>query len=179
MKEEVDKILHESNEIATQETAHLSSKYREAAVHGRATRHLSLAEKSAALDYYKKSGRNFDNDEDAEPYQRIVAMIFVYAVMACLVNLVLYLPVYYLANSWGNANKHDAVYITLIFNTAVSAILIGISSEITMKRKAFIAGMRAEADNHVISKYHIAKDRIDERYTSNGNLPDDDFDWKD
>lgn len=176
---EVDRILHETNEVAAQETAHLSSKYREAAVHGRATRHISLAEKNAVEDYYKKAGRNFDNDEDAEPYQRIIAMVFVYALIACLVNLILYLPVYYLAKSWGNADKHDAVYITLIVNTAVSVMLVGISSEISMKRKAFIAGMRAEADNHIISKYHVAKDKIDERYTSNGNLPDDDFEWKD
>ncbi|HVW23332.1 MAG TPA: hypothetical protein VHB51_02535 [Candidatus Saccharimonadales bacterium] len=175
---EIDRILHETNEVANQETAHLSSKYREAAVHGRATRHISLAEKSAAEDYYKKAGRNFDNDENAEPYQRIIALIFVYALIACLVNLILYLPVYYLTKSWGNVSKHDAVYITIIINTAVSAILIGISSEITMKRKAFIAGMRAEADNHIISNYHVAKDKLDERYTSNGNLPDYDFDWK-
>lgn len=179
MTENVDQLLQETNDVALRETAHLSSKYRDAAVHGRATRHLSIAEKDAAESYYKKTGKHFDAEEDTEAYVRIIAMIFVYAIIACLVNLILYLPVNYLAKSWGNVSDHDAVYVSVVINTAVSAILIGIFSEISTKRKAFVAGMRAEADNHVINKYHLAKDKIDEHYTSKGNLPDYDFKWKD
>lgn len=178
MKEEVNKVLQEANKVAEQETAHITNRPREAAVHARTTRHLSNAEKDAAEEYYKKVGRHFDSDEDTEAYVRIVAMLFVYAIAAGFVNLILYLPVNYLARSWGEVNSHDAVYVTVIINTVISAMLVGIFSEFTTKRKAFIAGMRAEADSQVISKYHKAKEQIDNQYASTGQIPDYDFKWK-
>lgn len=179
MKEEVDKVLQETSKIAEQETAHIINRPREAAVHGRATRHLSNAEKDAAENYYKKVGHHFDSDEDTEAYVRITAMLFVYAIITGLINLVLYLPVNYLARSWGGVNNHDAVYVSIIINTVISALLVGIFSEFTTKRKAFIAGMRAEADSQVIGKYHLAKEQIDDQYASTGQIPDYDFKWKD
>jgi hypothetical protein len=177
MKEEVNQIINETNAVAERETAHLSSKYSDAAKHGRATRHISIAEQNAAVDYYKKFGRNFDS-EDVEPASRIVAMMLAYAMIAMLITLVLYLPMNYLVKSWGNANEHDAVYIAIIINMIISTLIIGTMVEISTKRKAFVAGMRAEADNHVVGNYHRAKSKIDENYITKGQLPDYDFRWK-
>lgn len=178
MTEDVDKLLKETNELAVQETSHLPGKHQESAVHGRATRHLSIAENNAALEYYKTNGKHYDSNADIEPYAQLIAMVFVYAIIAGLVNLVLYFPVFYLTKTWGDINSHDAVYVSIIINTAIGAILIGTFSEPTTKRKAFMAGMRAEADNHIVSKYHVAKNKIDDQYSSKGNIPDFDFEWK-
>jgi hypothetical protein len=179
MKEEANKVLLEASKLAAQEVADVPDNRIDAAMHGRVTRHVSIAEKNAAENYYKKSGKYFDIDHDTETHIHIIAMIFAYAMLALLINLILYLPVNYLTRSWGEVNSHDAVYVTIIINTLISAVAVGLMAEITTKRKAFIAGMRAEADNHIVSKYHMAKDKIDEHYASKGHLFDNNLDWRD
>lgn len=176
MKEDANKVLLEASKLAAQEVADVPDNRIDAAMHGRVTRHISIAEKDAAENYYKKTGKYFDVDGDTEAHIRVLGMVFVYAMVTCLVNLIFYLPVNYLARSWGEVNSHDATYVTIIINTVISAVLVGLMAETTTKRKSFIAGMRAEADNHIISKYHAAMDKLDEHYDI---YSDDDYKWRD
>lgn len=178
MKEEVDKILHEADKVAVQETTHLSSKFRDAAIHGRASRYIKLAENSAADEYYKKYGGSFDKrGSEYSPKELLGGKVFIYTMVALTANLVLYLPAYFLL-VWGGVNKHDAAFVAVIINTAISTIAWGLLEEKSMKHSAYKAGMRAEAENHIVGKYHIAKNKIDSHYTAKGHLPDYDFDWK-
>lgn len=160
--QEADNILEEASDYASEEFAstNLSDKRKNTFLEARTARRISITGDSAAKEYYKETGRHFDNDDGTETYIRIIAMVFAYAILALLVNLILYLPVNYLATSWADVNSHDAVYITIIINTVVSTILAGISSEISTKRKAFIAGMHAEANDQVVRKYHEANTRL-------------------
>ncbi len=157
-----DEILAGANDYAYGEFAStdLSDKHKEMFLNARTDRRIRITKDNAANEYYKETGRHFDNEDGNEPYVRIVAMIFVYAILTLLVNLILYLPANYLVRSWAGVNDHDAVYIAIIVNTVISAILVGISSEITTKRKAFIAGMNAEANDRVVGEYHGAAAKL-------------------
>lgn len=157
-----DEILEGATNYASGEFAstNLSDKRKEVFVKARTDRRISITRDNAANEYYKETGRHFDNEDGTETYIRIVAMVFVYAILALLVNLILYLPVNYLVRSWGGVNDHDAVYVAIIINTVISTILAGISSEISTKRKAFIAGMNAEAADRVVGEYHDAATRL-------------------
>ncbi len=159
---EADEILAGAVDYASGEFAgtNLSDKHRKVFVEARTDRRIRMTSDNVAQEYYKETGRNFDNDDGTETYIRIVAMVFVYAILASLVNLILYLPVSYLVTSWGGVNSHDALYVTIIINTLISTVLAGISSEISTKRKAFIAGMNAEAKDHVVGEYHDAAAKL-------------------
>lgn len=154
------KILSDASDYASREFAStdLSDKRKDVFIEARTARRIQVTGENASKEYYKETGRHFDNDDGTEAYIRIIAMSFAYAIMALLINLILYLPVNYLATSWGDVNSHDAIYITIIINTAISVILVGISTEISTKRKAFIAGMHAEATDRIVGKYHEAKE---------------------
>ena len=159
---DADEILAGATDYASGEFAstNLSDKRKEVFLEARTDRRIRTTRDNAANEYYKETGRHFDNEDGTETYIRITAMAFVYAILALLVNLLLYLPVNYLVRSWGGANSHDAVYITIIINTLISTVLAGISSEISTKRKAFIAGMNAEANDHVVGEYHKAATKL-------------------
>lgn len=159
---DADEILAGATDYASGEFAstNLSDKRKEVFVAARTERRIRLDSDKAAQEYYKETGRHFDNDDGTEAYIRITAMAFVYAILALLVNLILYLPVNYLVKSWGGVNSHDAVYVTIIISTVISTILAGISSEISTKRKAFIAGMNAEASDRVVGEYHDATTKL-------------------
>lgn len=153
-----NEILSDASDYASREFAatDLSDKRKDVFIEARTARRIQVTGENAAKEYYKETGRHFDNDDGTEAYIRIIAMSFAYAIMALLINLILYLPVNYLTTSWGDVNSHDAVYITIIINTVISVIAVGISTEISTKRKAFIAGMHAEANNHILSRYYEA-----------------------
>jgi hypothetical protein len=160
--QEADEILSDASDYASREFAStdLSDKRKDVFIKARTARKIQITGDNAAKEYYKETGRHFDNYDGTEAYIRIIAMSFAYAIMALLVNLILYLPVNYLATSWGEVNSHDAAYITIIINTVISTILVGISTEISTKRKAFIAGMHAEASDHVVGEYHEANTKL-------------------
>lgn len=167
--QQANEILSDATDYASREFAStdLSDKRRDVFIEARTARRIQITGDNAVKEYYKETGRHFDNDDGTEAYIRIIAMSFAYAILAFLVNLILYLPVNYLLRSWGDVNSHDAVYTTIIINTAISVIAVGISTEISTKRKAFIAGMHAEASDQVVGKYHEAdkinkKSRIDQ-----------------
>lgn len=179
MKEEIDKILSETDEYVNAESINTAIKHGDGALHGRSIRYLIIAENSAAEDYYKKYGRQFDNP-DSNPVQvTLAARILLYIMFALIVNLVLYAPVYFLAVHWAGVSSHDSYYVAVIVNTVIGMIVCGLWVERGTKRLAFKAGMRAEADDQLLTKYHIAKHKIDERYATKGRLPDFDFRWKD
>lgn len=177
MQKDVEKVLSDANDYVENELTHVHHEFRDAAVRGRTARYIRLAENKVINEYYKENGQYFDNKERKEAYLRNIMMFFVYATIACLINLIFYVPVYYLLTSWAGVNKHDAIYFTLIINTAIGAISTGIWNEGVVKNRAFIAGMRAEADNHIVGKYHRAKDEVDTLYRSKGHLEDDGFEW--
>lgn len=180
---EADEILAGASDYASGELAgmNLSDKhkdrFKDVILDSRTTRRIRITGNNVAKEYYKETGRNFDNDDGTEAYARIIAMILIYAIIACTVNLILYIPVYYLLISWGDVNRHDAVYITLIINTAIGTISTGIWNESNVKRIAFIAGMHAEADDHIVSKYHEAREIMNKAIVSKGDLPYDDHGW--
>jgi len=157
-----EEILTGAADYASGEFAstNLSDERKEIFLKARTDRRIGITRDKAANEYYKETGRHFDNDDGTEAHIRITAMAFVYVILALLVNLILYLPVSFLVRSWGGANSHDAVYITIIINTVISTVLAGISSEITTKRKAFIAGMNAEANDRVVGEYHDAATKL-------------------
>lgn len=159
---DANEILKGASDYASGEFAstNLSEKRKDVFIAARTERRIRIDSDKAAQEYYKKTGRNFDNDDGTEAYIRVTAMAFVYAILALLVNLILYLPVNYLIKSWGGVNNHESVYITIIISTVISTILAGISSEITTKRKAFIAGMNAEASDCVVGEYHEATTKL-------------------
>lgn len=178
MNEEVDKILHEANTFAIQETAHLSGKYKSSAIHGTTSRYIRNAEDGAVEKYYKNTGRRFDSrGSEYSPNEQLWGKIFTYTMIALVANIILYAPVYFLL-VWGQLGKHNAMFISIIISTAIGLTAWGLLEEKSMKRSAFKAGMRAEAENHIVAKYHMAKNKVDAHYKSKGHLPDDDFAWK-
>lgn len=157
-KEETDEILAGASDYASGEFAstNLSDKHKDTFLEARTARRIRITGDNAANEYYRETGKHFDNDDSTEVYIRIFAMVFAYLILALFVNLFLYLPVKYLAESWAGVNSHDATYIAVIINTAIGTILFGMRSEVSMKRKAFIAGMQAEANDQILGKYHEA-----------------------
>lgn len=179
MSKDVNEILKEATEHVKDELSRqdIPDKRLETFTHARMSRHLRLAENNAAREYYKKHGRHFDNHDNDSTTYNLFIRVLLFILYAFLTNLVLYFPTYYLAVHWGEVNKHDATYAAIIVNTAIGMIAGGIWSEHGTKRTAFIAGMRAEADKHVVGNYHEAKGRIEAHNVSKGNLPDYDFEW--
>lgn len=166
MTKEADEILKGASDYASGEFAssNLSNEHKDMFLEARTGRRIRLTGDNAAKDYYKRAGRHFDSAEYEDSGNPIPVRIFLYSLVAFLINLVLYFPVYYLLISWGGANRHDAVYITIIINTAISTVLTGIYLEFDMKHKAFIAGMHAEARDHVVGKYHEAENKLTRHY---------------
>ena len=181
MSKKVNEILEEATEHVKGELSRqdIPDRRLEIFTYARMSRHIRLAENNAASEYYKKHGRHFDNHDNNGTHIIISVRIFIFIIFALLANLILYFPTYYLAVHWGEVNKHDATYIAIIVNTAIGMIAGGIWSEYGAKRTAFIAGMRAEADKHVVGNYHEARDRIEAHNVSKGHLPDYDFEWGD
>ena len=183
MDEEVKEVLKQAKEHSDKEfdarrgDTFSKVSMKDSLEHGRMSYHLRQAENNAIKEFYKKSGQNFNSGEYEDAGNPIVVRLFLFASGAFFINLFLYFPIFYLSTAWGGVNRHDAVYITIIINTLISTIIIGLYSEFDMKRKAFIAGMRAEAENRVVGKYHEAKKHIDLHHASKGNIFDHDSEW--
>lgn len=159
-----DEILAGATDYASGEFANtdLSDERKEVFLKARTDRRIRITRDNAAEDYYKKHGRYCDySDAGDETYIYIAVKVFIQLLIISAVNLILYLPVYYVVVPWwGGVSGHDALYVTLLVNTVIGAILSSLWSESDLKRKAFIAGMNAEASDRVVGEYHDASTKL-------------------
>ena len=163
-RKEADEILAGASDYASGEFAStdLSDKRKDVFLKARTDRHIQKNRDKTAESYYKEAGRYCDySDAGQETYIYIAAKIFVQLLFIGTANLILYLPTFYvIVPWWGGVSEHDSLYVTLIINTVVGAVLSSLWSESILKRKAFIAGMNAEAADKIVGEYHKAKTKL-------------------